>query len=74
MLRWGFRFFLATLVLGLLACSGAKGGKAQPESPRAAEPCQVPDAGAADKGSKGYYQIGTCPVDEEEGSEVNDNE
>ena len=66
--------FLATLLVSLAACSGGKGGRTRPTAPGVKAPCDKPDAGTVDQGSKGYYQIGTCPVDENEGAEVIDDE
>ena len=72
---WALVPVLAALLLfGAGACSGAKGSGANPASPRAAEPCATPDQGTGDMTAASYYQIGTCPVDENEGAEVNQDE
>ena len=66
--------FLALMLLLLLgACSGAtSGGAGATGKPK--QPCATPDQGVADKSAASYYQIGTCPVDESEGEEVNQDE
>jgi hypothetical protein len=65
---------LAALLLLLLgACSGATGG-GRSASGKPKPPCATPDQGVADKSAASYYQIGTCPMDESEGEEVNQDE
>lgn len=64
----------ALLLLGAGACSGAKGSGTTPARPGGAEPCATPDQGTSDMSAASYYQIGTCPVDESEGAEVNQDE
>ena len=63
----------ALLLLLLGACSGAtSSGTATSGNPK--QPCATPDQGIADKSAASYYQIGTRPVDESEGEEVNQDE
>ncbi len=60
---------IVTLLVALPACSGSRGAKSSPRTPES-KACAAPDAGSTDQSAKNYYQIGTCPVDENEGAEV----
>lgn len=63
---------LIILAAALAACSGTQGKKTSPPPPRSGSSClEKVDSGTVDLD---YYQIGACPVGEQEDAVGEDNE